>query len=265
MYSRLELAFKYLRYYFTAASGKGHGIHSPFVFEFITKVLNDDHPYAVFDRIEKLRKKMFVDKTIIEVDDFGAGSTVSKSTQRTIASIAKNAVKAKKYSQVLFRMVNNYKPTNILELGTSLGITTAYLASANPEAKVITMEGAKPIAARADENFKTLGLNNIQIIEGNFDQQLSTVVHQLSSVDFAFIDGNHRQEPTERYLRQLMPKLHGDSIVVFDDIHWSHEMEAAWRNIKNLPAVQCSIDLFFLGIVFFRKEFGEKQHFNIRF
>ena len=265
MYSRLELAFKYFRYYFTAASGKGHGIHSPFVFEFITKVLNDDHPHAVFARIEELRKKMLLDDTIIEVDDFGAGSAVSKSAQRTITSIAKNAVKAKKYSQLLFRMVNNYKPSNILELGTSLGITTAYLASANPEAKVITIEGARVIAARAGENFKTLGLNNIQIIEGNFDQQLSTVVQHLPSVDFAFIDGNHRQEPTERYLRQLMPKLHGDSIVVFDDIHWSHEMEAAWKNIKNLPAVQCSIDLFFLGIVFFRKEFGEKQHFNIRF
>ena len=265
MYSRLELAFKYFRYYFTASSGKGHGIHSPFVFEFVTKVLSDDYPYEVFARIEKLKKKMFLDNTIIEVDDFGAGSAVSKSAQRTIASIAKNAVKAKKYSQLLFRMVNYYKPQTILELGTSLGITTSYLASANSKAKVITIEGAKAIAVKAVENFKASGLSNIQIIEGNFDQQLSSVINQLSSVDFAFIDGNHRQEPTERYLRQLMPKLQGDSIVVFDDIHWSSEMETAWKNIKNFPVVQCSIDLFFLGIVFFRKEFGEKQHFTIRF
>ena len=265
MYSRSELAFKYLRYYLSASSGKGHGIHSPFVFEFITKVLKDDHQFAEFDRIEKLRNKMFLDNTIIEVEDFGAGSAVSKNTQRKIASIAKNATKSKKYSQLLFRMVKYYKPNSILELGTSLGITTAYLASANPEAKVITIEGAREIAAKASENFKTLDLDNIQIIEGNFDQQLPSVIYNLSSVDFVFIDGNHRQEPTERYLRQLMPKLHGNSIVVFDDIRWSREMEKTWENIKNLPAVRCSIDLFFLGIIFFRKEFGEKQNFTIRF
>src|SRR5687767_11054466 len=265
MYSRPELAFKYLRYYFTAASGKGHGIHSPFVFEFITKVLSNDHPYKEFAGIEKLRNEMFLDNTIIEVEDFGAGSAVSKSTQRKIASIAKNAAMPKKYSQLLFRMVNYYKPNCILELGTSLGITTAYLASANPGAKVITIEGAKAIASKAKENFKTSGLENIQIIEGDFDQQLSSVISHLSSVDFAFIDGNHRQEPTERYLRQLMPKLHEGSIVVFDDIRWSREMVKTWENIKNLPEVRCSIDLFFLGIVFFRKEFGEKQHFTIRF
>jgi len=265
MYSRPELAFKYLRYYFTAASGKGHGIHSPFVFEFITKVLNDNYQYERFARIEKLRNEMFLDNTIIEVEDLGAGSAVSKSTQHKIASIAKNAAMPKKYSQLLFRMVNYYKPNCILELGTSLGITTAYLASANPAAKVITIEGAKEIAIKARENFKSLELDNIKIIEGNFDQQLPTVTYHLSSVDFAFIDGNHRQEPTERYLRQLMPKLHEDSVVVFDDIRWSREMVKTWENIKNLPEVRCSIDLFFLGIVFFRKEFGEKQHFTIRF
>ena len=264
MYSRLELAFKYLRYYFTAASGKGHGIHSPFVFEFITKVLSDNYQYKEFDRIEKLRNQMFLDKTSIEVEDFGAGSRVSKNTKRKIASIAKNASRDKKYGQLLFRMVKFYKSNCILELGTSLGITTAYLATANPGAKVITIEGAKQIAVRARENFKTLGLDNIQIIEGNFDQQLPSLIYHLSSVDFIFIDGNHRQEPTERYLRQLMPKLHEDSIVVFDDIRWSREMEITWENIKNLPEVRCSIDLFFLGIIFFRKEFGEKQHFTIR-
>lgn len=265
MYSPLKLASKYLGYYFTATGGKGHGIHSPFVFEFITKVLNDNYQYEEFARIEKLRKKMFLDNTSIEVEDFGAGSAVSKNTKRKIASIAKNASKTKKYSQLLFRMVKFYKSNCILELGTSLGITTAYLASANPAAKVITIEGAKEIAVKARENFKSLGLDNIQIIEGNFDQQLPSVINHLSSVDFVFIDGNHRQEPTERYVRQLMPKLHEGSIVVFDDIRWSREMEKTWENIKNLPAVRCSIDLFFLGVIFFRKEFGEKQHFTIRF
>jgi predicted O-methyltransferase YrrM len=127
------------------------------------------------------------------------------------------------------------------------------------------MEGSKEIADIAKRNFRNLEISNIEITEGNFDNTLSSVVSGLSSVDFAFIDGNHRQEPTERYFKELLIKTNNDSLLVFDDVHWSSEMEAAWETIKNNTAVTCSIDLFFIGIVFFRKEFKEKQHFIIRF
>ena len=162
-------------------------------------------------------------------------------------------------------MVKYYQPATVVELGTSLGITTSYLSLAKADANLITMEGSGEIARIAKLNFKTLGLKNIELIEGNFDNTLSPNVSRLSSVDFAFIDGNHRKEPTERYFRELLPKTNNDSILVFDDIHWSSEMEAAWETIKNNTAVTCSIDLFFIGLVFFRKEFQEKQHFRIRF
>jgi predicted O-methyltransferase YrrM len=199
------------------------------------------------------------------VEDFGAGSAVSKTGKRSISSIAKNAAKPKKFGQLLFRMVKYYQPSSILELGTSLGITTSYLSLASPVAKLITMEGSKEIAEKARQNFESLELKNINLVEGNFDSTLSSVVRGLSTVDFAFLDGNHRQEPTERYFQQLLSKTNNDSILVFDDIHWSREMEAAWERIKIHPAVTCSIDLFFISIVFFRKEIKEKQHFNIRF
>ncbi|HNR16193.1 MAG TPA: SAM-dependent methyltransferase, partial [Chitinophagaceae bacterium] len=88
---------------------------------------------------------------------------------------------------------------------------------------------------------------------------------KIPFIDFAFIDGNHRQEPTERYFNQLLPKMHHESILVFDDIHWSSEMEQVWKTIKDHPSVRCTVDLFFIGVVFFRDEFREKQHFSIRF
>ena len=265
MFSRFQLALKYLHYYFTASSNKGHGIHSPFVFHFITKVLNDRTHYPSYDIVEKLRHDLLRNKTLLTIEDFGAGSAIDKSNQRTIASIAKHATKSKKHGQLLFRMVKEYKPQNILELGTSLGITTAYLASANPDAKVITMEGAQEISNIAQQNFNTSGLQNAKLVEGNFDNTLQSTIAQLPSVDFAFIDGNHRREPTERYFQQLLPKTHRDSVLIFDDIHWSAGMEAAWQTIREHPSVRCSVDLFFIGIVFFRQEFKEKQHFRIRF
>ena len=265
MYSKSQLLLKYLQYYFTASNGKGHGMHSPFVFELITKVLNDKTIYPEYERVEALRNQLLKDNAVLEVEDFGAGSAIDKKNRRSISSIAKNAAKPKKFGQLLFRMVKYYQPATILELGTSLGITTSYFSLAKPDARLITMEGSKEIAEVAKRNLRNLEIRNIEIIDGNFDNTLSSVVRGLSSIDLAFIDGNHRQEPTERYFEHLLAKTNNDSILVFDDIHWSNEMEAAWETIKNSVEVNCSIDLFFIGIVFFRKEFKEKQHFTIRF
>jgi predicted O-methyltransferase YrrM len=199
MYSKPKLALKYFQYYLTASNGKGHGTHSPFVFHFITQLLNDKRLYPEYEKVEALRNRLKQDPTILYIEDFGAGSTVSRNNQRSIASIAKYAAKSKKLGQLLFRMVKHYQPTTILELGTSLGITSSYLALANPEAGLITMEGAAAIAAVAKKNFEDLDIRNYKLIEGNFDDTLTTVLQQISSVDFAFIDGNHRQIPTEQY------------------------------------------------------------------
>jgi predicted O-methyltransferase YrrM len=265
MYSPLQLATKYLRYYFTSSNGRGHGMHSPFVFHFITKVLNDRTSYPAYDQVENLRKQLLKDETLLEINDMGAGSTIGATNRRSVASVARHAAKPAKFGQLLYRMIKMYQPTNVIELGTSLGVTTSYLSLAKPDAKIITMEGAEAVAAVARKNFIASGLQNISITEGNFDNSLPPVIGNLPSVDFCFIDGNHRREPTERYFQQLLPKMSNHSILVFDDIHWSKEMEQAWESIKQHKDVRCSVDLFFIGIVFFRQEFKEKRHFVIRF
>ena len=265
VYNHLQVASKFIAYYLTAANGRGHGIHSPFVFDFVRQVLMDKRQYPDYNTVESLRQKLLTDKQLLTVQDFGAGSTVNKGNQRTIATIAKYAAKPEKYAKLLYRMVRYYQPEKILELGTSLGISTAYLSLAKPDAKITTMEGASAVAARADQNFQDLKLSNIKIVEGNFDTTLAGVVNESSSLDFIFLDGNHRKEPTIRYFNSLLPAIADHSIVVVDDIHWSPEMEEAWNTIKIHATVKCSIDLFFLGIVFFRKDFREQQHFTIRF
>ena len=265
MYSKGQLAAKYFSYYLRASNGKGHGMHSPFVFDFIVNVLNDDRDFYAFTQIEDLRKLLLKNENIIKVDDFGAGSVNLTSTERKVSDIARSSLKPKKYAQLLFRMVNYYQPETILEIGTSLGITTAYLSMAGKQSKLITMEGAGTIAAIAKNNFKFLGLDNIELVKGNFDETLLSVIGQLSTVNFVFIDGNHRKEPTLQYFEQLLSITTNDTIIIFDDIHWSGEMEAAWKQIKKHPQVTCTIDLFFIGIVLLRKEFKERQHFMIRY
>jgi predicted O-methyltransferase YrrM len=265
MYTRSALAAKYLKYYITAFNGKGHGMHSPFVFDFIRRVLNDSNGYPEYDRVEALRKHLLHDSRKLIVEDMGAGSSFGRKQERTISSIARNAAKPKKWGQLLFRIARYYKPAIILELGTSLGITSSYLSLAASQSKLVTIEGSGEIARVARENFEKLELKNISLVEGNFDQQLPLILSDLTEVDLAFIDGNHRREPTENYFRQLLPKLNNNSLLIFDDIHWSEEMEFAWNSIQKHTEVRCTIDLFFIGIVIFRQEFHEKQHFSIRF
>lgn len=265
MYSPVQLGLKYAQYYFTASNGKGHGIHSPFVYDFVMNVLNDERTFYSFDAIEKLRLMLLHDANVITIEDFGAGSRKGLTKDRVIGDIAKSSLKPKKFAQLLFRMVDYYQPKTILELGTSLGVTTSYLASANNESRVVTMEGSSAIANLANKNFNFLQLKNIETVVGNFDETLATTLGQLPQIDFAFVDGNHRYQPTINYYHQLLPKLNDYSIVIFDDVHWSKEMEQVWEEIKNHDAVRLSIDLFFIGIVLFKKEFKEKQHFSIRF
>ncbi|MBY0477630.1 MAG: class I SAM-dependent methyltransferase [Chitinophagaceae bacterium] len=266
MYSVFQLGLKYLNYYFTAANGKGHGIHSPFVFDLVVKVLNDETNYAAYKEIEQQRRRLLKNETIITVEDFGAGSVKGLTKQRVVQQIAATSLKPKKYAQLLYRLVQYVQPTQILELGTSLGITTAYLAKAKPDAAVITMEGSPAIAEIAQQQFADLQLKNVKVVTGNFDETLvSTLAASSTPFDFIFIDGNHRKDPTLCYFEQLLVKTTADTVFVFDDIHWSKEMEDAWELIKQHPSVTLTVDLFFIGLVFLRKEQKEKEHFVIRF
>lgn len=265
MYSPFQLGLKYLNYYFTASNGKGHGIHSPFVFDLVIKVLNDKNQYEEYERIESVRKELLENETVLTIEDFGAGSATGLTKQRSIQQIAGSSLKKPKYAKLLYRLVKYFQPQQVLELGTSLGITTAYLAAAKKDAQVLTMEGSTAITSVAEKNFQQLQLNNINIVTGNFDDTLKPALSQLPAVNFAFIDGNHRKEPTLHYFQQLLEKSTDSTVIVFDDIHWSREMEEAWETIKQHPSVTLTIDLFFIGLVFFRKEQLEKEHFVIRF
>jgi predicted O-methyltransferase YrrM len=265
VYSSFQIAKKFIHYYVRALNGSGHGMHSPFVFDFILNVLNNSHQYAVPKEVEQLRKELLHDGTTTRIKDLGAGSRSTSGSERKIKDIARSALKPPRYGQLLYRLAKHYHPKNIIELGTSLGITTAYFSKAVPGARIFSIEGSEAIAARAKKNWEKLGCENIQLLEGNFDEVLPSIIPGAAPVDLAFIDGNHRYEPTINYFLQLLKASHNDTILVFDDIHWSEEMERAWEEISKHPSVKCSVDIFYLGFVFFRNEFKAPQHFTIRF
>lgn len=261
-YNSFTLLFKYLKYYLS--SQNKHDIHSPFVFDLVTTIIDDPTPFYVFEPIEILRKQLLSSNKEIEVSDFGAGSRSGLKKKRKVADIAQKSLKPAKYGQLIFKLINRFQPHNMLELGTSLGITSIYQSKPNSQAKLITIEGCPETAAVAQRNFDILKAGNIELKTGNFDQLLPSILKDLPQLDYVYFDGNHRKEPTIRYFEECLPKAHNDTLFIFDDIHWSEEMEEAWEYIKKHPQVTVTIDLFFLGLVFFRSE-QAKQHFVIRY
>jgi predicted O-methyltransferase YrrM len=264
IYSPFRLARKYLHYYVTAANGKGHGIHSPFVFDFVVSVLNDRRSYPAFSAVEGLRRRLLKDQTLLSIEDMGAGSAFAARRWLTVGDIARRASKPPRLGKLLFRIARHYQPATILELGTSLGLSAAYLAAGAPYGRVFTLEGAPAVADAAGRNLRSLGLD-ATVVTGHFDEQLVPLLRRLPPIDLAFVDGNHRREPTLRYFDLLMRHSARSAVLIFDDIHWSSEMEAAWAAIKRDPRVYLTIDLFFIGIVFLREEFKVRQDFIIRF
>ena len=259
---RLGFILNYLIYRYKSVNE--HGVHSPFVFELLLSTIYNKKKFYAYLPIEKLRGNLSLSRQEITCIDLGAGSAVNNQTTKSVQTILHAAAKPPKYSQLLFRLINQFQPETILELGTSLGISSAYMASANSKSQLITIEGCKEVAAVAKKNFKELELKNIEQVVGNFDEVLPDVLKNIPQLDFVFFGGNHRKQPTLNYFKQCLEKANEQSVFVFDDINWSDEMKEAWQEIKNHEKVTVTIDLFFMGIVFFRKE-QVKEHFVITF
>jgi predicted O-methyltransferase YrrM len=258
----LKFVSDYLKHRLTAKSR--HGTHSPFVYQLVDEVIYDFNSKPEYIGIEEQRKKLLNDDTTLTVTDLGAGSHLNKNRVKKVKEIAKNALKSPRLAQLIYRLAKENQPSNILELGTCLGITTAYLSKACPEAEIITIEGCPETAKKAYENFRDLELENIELQVGNFDQLLTQVIEELPQLDFVYIDGNHRKEATLYYFNWCLPKVHEHTLLIFDDIYWSEGMKEAWEETKNHPQVTVTVDLFWIGLVYFKK--GQvKEHFKIKF
>ncbi len=251
----------YLQFHCNATNQ--HGVHSPFVFALVTQCFYDKLRKPEYAALKSYRNALLENKNTIEVTDFGAGSRVFKSSTRAINRIAKNAGITKKRAELLFRITQYFKPESILEIGTSLGLATAALSLGNRNAKVTTLEGCPETAKIAQQQFQKFQFQNIQSEVTEFSIFLNNQQPTTNKDHLIYFDGNHSEKATLQYFELLLPTITNDSVWIFDDIHWSVDMEAAWEIIKSHPKVTVTVDTFQWGLVFFRSE-QEKQHFTIR-
>lgn len=254
--------FQYLWHWLTAVNE--HSLHAPYIYDLYTKTIKKKVDLEDFNAIEQARKVLEKSTETIQVVRLGAESRVNNETLRPVSKIAKKGISPVATSKLLYNLIHDYNCKNIVELGTSFGINTMYMAT-NPTVKVITFEGCPNTAQIAKKNFIRHDYNNIRLIEGNIDHTLPVFCKQQEEkIDLVYMDANHRYEPTIRYFEHLLNRIHEESIIIVDDINWSKEMSMAWNKLKNDPNVTTSVDLYELGILFFKPAL-EKKHYKLMF
>ena len=261
-----------LKHILTAWNTGGEGVHSPYLFEWVRMVMYDKHRYYVWDDIERLRCTLLRDDRVLRFVDYGTGAVANGvESDRRVSDVARNSLEPAKYGQLLYRLVNwlGHQRRNeqmgglrVLELGTSLGITTAYMASVDEGDFVLSLEGCAAVAEVARANWHALGLKNVKCEVGNIDDTLYTYAcaQQGEKWDVIFIDANHRCDATCRYFEMLLQTVHEKSVIVVDDIHCSKEMEEAWRKICGHEAVSTTMDIYKMGLVFFDPRYWRRNY-----
>ena len=251
---------KYLKYFLLSSHRRGHGIHSPFVFDLVSRVFRNKTDRNIVLKVEQIRKKMLSDGRTILVHDLGSCSELSKECLRRVSGIAKKSSVTRKYCRFLSGMAAEFGNPLIIELGTSLGISTMYMAASCKETPLVTIEGCPATAAIANENFLEAGIENIKIIEGPFDEVLPGVLASGVKPGLVFIDGNHRKEPVIKYFNQIAEIADNRTAVIIDDISYSREMTEAWNEIKLHQKVSVSIDIGRMGILFFKEGINHNDY-----
>ncbi len=260
-----HLVKSYLK--FIWKSKNAHGVHSPFVFDLVQKCFYDQTRFSEYEILKKYRNSLLENKNTIEITDFGAGSRVFKSNTRAINQIAKNAGISPERAKLLFRVVNYFQPKSILEIGTSLGLATSALAL-HDFAQVTTLEGCPATMHQSQLQLQKFNIKNVTCVNTEFSSYLKNINTHNSKLTtpnyhLIYFDGNHSKKATLDYFELLLPTITNESVWIFDDIHWSEEMEEAWEIIKKHPKVTVTIDTFQWGFVFFRKE-QVKENFVVR-
>lgn len=249
-------ALKYLNYKILSRHRKGHGIHSPFVFDLVNRIFGNKIDPGIIIAVENARKKLISDKRTISFLDLGSGvqtgSPDLKMRKRSVSDIASESPVSPKYGAFLAKMASEFGNPLIIELGTSFGISTMYMAGACKEVKVITIEGSSEIAQIAQQNFIDAGISNVSVHIGSFDDIIKDFGVEMKP-GLVFIDGNHRKEPVLRYFNKIADISDSATVVILDDIYYSKEMAEAWNEIKLNKKVSVSVDIFRMGICFFRK------------
>ncbi|MGQ1784192.1 MULTISPECIES: O-methyltransferase [unclassified Saccharicrinis] len=239
----------YLKYIFKKKHWREGDFISSVARDIAHFIIYNNYPFYRFEDINDIRNDVLQSKQKVEVRDFGAGSKKFRSNHRALRHLVKYNASPQKQGELIFRFASYFKPNNIIELGTSLGLGTMYLALPNSQTKVYTIEGCPKVSNIANRLLGCAGANNVIQHVGPFREELPKVLASVDQVGMVYFDGHHAYQPTLDYFHLCLPKATEASVFIFDDIYWSREMAKAWNEISAHPSVSLSFDFFRFGVL----------------
>jgi predicted O-methyltransferase YrrM len=242
---------------------KRQGIHSPFIYDLVDKGLTRKVANEHKTILKAFDQKQRTDRRLLSINDLGAGSK-TLGDQRSVKQIHKTSSSGKRYGRLLYLLCKHYKPLRILELGTSLGRGTLAMHLGHSEAQITTIEGSPEIATIASENINKFATNptKIEVKVSSFSTYLSELDN--ATFDLIYIDGHHNGEALRKYLDQIMPYTHEQTLFLLDDIRWNDDMFKAWNELISDERFHVSIDFFRMGMLSQRNS-QAKEHFTLSF
>lgn len=254
---------KYIQHLFYRGHRKGHGIHSPYVFEFVNGVVFNAKQWQVPEQPLRVHKVMRKDCSLIPRNE-PPGEIANENDTRSISSFIKKASVSFKYGALLYRISRWFEADSVVELGSGLGISTAYLRAGSPKTTFHSVEGGRIRALLAAQVIYRSKLEKVNIHQGDIGEELPGILMDASDRLLAYVDGNHHYKPTLTYLELLVKHAGEEAIIIMDDIYWSKGMQKAWQEVISWPEVQVSIDLFHMGILLINSDLN-KANLKIKF
>ncbi len=256
-----SISWKYLIHWLHSGRKNGFGIHSPYVYVLVRNVIYNKKREKVPSEIIEYHKSIRNSREKIVINDLGAGSRITKSGQRSLASLARRSSVTYRQGALLYRLAKWYRPAELIEFGTGLGISTAYLAAGAGTVPFTSIEGSCGKHAFAVSHAEESGLKQVELIRGEFKNHFRGLVNKASDHLLVFIDGDHRYGPTIEKVKAILEnKKITEFILILDDIYWSKEMERCWNECRNDPGISISLDLFYFGILIKRPEMAKKHY-----
>ena len=246
----------YVNFIFSATNQ--HGVHSPFVYQLVTKCFYNRKNRPEYRKIGEYRKDVFQEKQQLHIQP--NCSTFFKANTYKISKLAKIYAPSWKRSKFLTRLTNYLNCKSVLEIGTQMGIRTSCFAS-HKNCDVITIDNCEETQKIAREKLKKHHFSTIKFCLQEFTQQ--EILVDQKKIDCIYIGNTRKKQSTLHLFEEALKKVHNDSVILIEGLHWSKDMNQAWKEIKENKQVSVTIDTFYLGLVFFRKE-QAKEHFKIR-
>lgn len=241
-----------------------HGTHSPFVYKLTDEVIYDFSAKKIDDSVEQQRKKLFDDDSSLILTENNECLGQLKLQQTTVKRLAKKLTNKKEVDRLIYRLVANRQPAVSLQIGTGLGVSAAYFSMANSRNPVKIIECEPEFSTVAQRIFSNLGIDNVELRTGNLQQLLHHTLLNSTKLDIVYFNKFKDGETLFNLFGLCLAKADENSMFIIKGIYSDPSTKTMWAKIKELPEVTVTVDLFWIGLVYFKKDQAE-EHFKIKF